>query len=221
MAQAKAQLAALLADPLQTRVSKKYFTGGLAAASALGHSSGTVNTHASVASKQAAVAAAGGKDKSEKGAAAAGGAAGSDSHGAAETAKKAAGTSSGAAMSTAGAARATKPGNAMQAMPSAVTEAVALAARLASSRQAARSSVQQQLSKQAAKKAAKRAKLGKAGPGAAASKVPLSRNQMKKQHKRGLVVIPPAFGRDAAGPNALDALRQRMAALGQVKSAGR
>ncbi|GIL99897.1 hypothetical protein Vretimale_4959, partial [Volvox reticuliferus] len=169
------QLAALLAEPLAPKMSRRYFTGGLAAALA------TRVKEPATSGSEIAV-----------------------HRTAADTGKVAEDTSA-------------VPG----AVKAAVPKAVALATKLHQSHQAAAAAV--------AAANAKRLKAKKMKPGGVSAttngkanakghridpRLMVSRNQLKKKHYRGMVVIPQAFGRDAAAPNALDALRARVAALG-------
>lgn len=93
----------------------------------------------------------------------------------------------------------------------AVNQTIQLAARLQQSQQQAAQGAKGRKAKAAQQWAAAQQRKQQAG------KLLVSRNQMKKKQAaggRGLVVIPAAFGRDAQAPNALEALKQRLAVLG-------
>ncbi len=92
----------------------------------------------------------------------------------------------------------------------AVNQTIQLAARLQQSKQQAAQGAKGRKAKAAQKWGAAQQRKQQA------TKLLVSRNQMKKQAAggKGLVVIPAAFGRDAQAPNALEALKQRLAVLG-------
>lgn len=97
------------------------------------------------------------------------------------------------------------------------------AAHLSHAQQPQQQSQQQQQRKQQRKQKQKEAKqaarVAKQQRGAANGKLglnPLGALQKLKagrKRKGGMVVVPPALGRDASGPDALEALRKRMAVL--------
>jgi hypothetical protein len=89
----------------------------------------------------------------------------------------------------------------------AINQTVQLAARLQQSKLAAAQGNGSRKARAAAARAAAQQQHQKS------SQLLVSRNQMKKRAGKGLVVIPGAFGRDAQAPNALDALKQRLAVL--------
>ena len=200
-AEVRAQLAALLAEPLQPKFSSKWFTGG-AAAAVMAKVDPTAPETAKdrKRKKQQADAAAGGQQQQQQGG----------------------------------------EGNKAVADPKTVqtiNQAVALAQQRSDSRSKATADAaakQQKRSKQAAaqpgeqqvpagKKKQQAAAAGKKGkraqdPRAAALQAALSKAVSAKQRKkegggRGMLVIPQALGRDAAGPDALQTLRRKLGVL--------
>ncbi|KAL4459000.1 hypothetical protein ABPG75_013865 [Micractinium tetrahymenae] len=188
-AELRAELAALLAEPLQPSFSRKWFTGGAAAA-------------VMAAVDPSAPAAGGGKKrKKQQAAGAAGAGTGGEEAAAAAPAPKTVQT---------------------------VSQAVALAQDRADSRsKAAQAAAGKQRGGQRAAAGAaaaaaaagrgKKAKKGKGGdPRTAALQAALNKALSAKQRKkaggggRGMLVIPQALGRDAAGPSALQVLREKL-----------
>ncbi|KAL4431591.1 hypothetical protein ABPG77_001433 [Micractinium sp. CCAP 211/92] len=184
VAEVRAELAALLAEPLQPGFSRKWFTGGAAAA-------------VMAAVDPSAPAAAAGKKRGKQhrgGLPAAVARGGTEGEEAAAAAPKTAQT---------------------------VSQAVALAQQRTDSRsKAAQAAASKARGGQAAAVAGDGGKKGKKGKGAdpraAALQAALSKALAAKQRKkaggggRGMLVIPQALGRDAAGPSALQVLRQKL-----------
>ncbi len=185
LAALRAQLAERLAAPLQPTISKKFFTGGVSAVAA-----------AATAAKAAAPAA-------------------GDEEG--EVRGPAVGSLATPALLPPAQpslhhhhhqGHQPPPPQARPVPVEAVNQTIQLAARLQQSKQAAAQGNGSRRARAAAARAAAQQQRHKAGS------LLVSRNQLKKRAGKGLVVIPGAFGRDAQGPNALDALKQRLAALG-------
>eukprot|EP00887_Chlorella_sp_A99_P006649 scaffold3.g6649.t1 len=195
----RGQLAALLAEPLQPKLSSKWFTGGRAAAVAVSlqqHEQPAAGPVPGAAGKKQRRQRLKTAARERRGRAAAAAADGDGEPGA--------GAGAGAA--------------------AAVSEAVALARRLADShrRTAAETAVAAAKQKRKGRAKWEGAAAGRgaaagngADPRAAALAAALKKHAVGKQaRRRGLVVVPQALGRDAAGPDALAALRRRLAATG-------
>lgn len=110
-----------------------------------------------------------------------------------------------------GRAAADAAGDELRAAPShasTVSHAVGLASSMAASRAKTASELKAKVSK-------KRQKAKQKDPRSAALQAALAKHGAKRKGagNRGLVVIPQAFGRDAAGPDALQALRSKLASI--------
>ena len=198
----RAQLAALLVEPLQPKLSGKWFTGGRAAA-----------VEVSVRPAPAAAAGPAGKtarrqqQQQQAQQQARGGTGGRpEAEGEGEQRQQ-------QQQRVEGGEGAEGAGGAAPSSAATVSMAVALAQRLADSHsKAAQQAVQQAAQHRRREKNHKQRQAG--GPRAAALAAALASHAGgKKQKRRGLVVVPQAFGREATGPDALQTLRQRLAVL--------
>lgn len=220
-AEVRTELAALLAEPLQPQFSQKWFTGGAAAAV--------------MAAVDPSAPAVGGK-KGKKGKKPQGGGAEGGSGAAGACAGAGAGPSAGAGAAgkrrRGEEAREVAPAAAEPKTGQTVSQAVALAQQRSDSRvraavaaaakQQAADARRQRQSKRAAAPAApgpgkKAARRQQQDPQAAAVQTALAKALAAKHRKkagggRGMLVIPQALGREAAGPDALQALRQKLGA---------
>jgi hypothetical protein len=204
----RAQLAALLAEPLQPKFSSKWFTGGAAAAVMAKVDPTAPETAKDRKRKKqqaAAAAAAGGQQQQQ------GGEGGNKAVADPKTVQTINQAVALAQQRSDSRSKATADAAAKQQKRS---QQAPVSQSGDQAQQAPAGKKKQQAAKQAAGKKGKRAQ----DPRAAALQAALSKAVSAKQRKkegggRGMLVIPQALGRDAAGPDALQTLRRKLGAL--------